>query len=213
MNEKDIFTIDDYLAQLESQLPNDIPKSEKDSQLLEIKSHLEEIVNENEERNVNRQEAEKLAINEFISADMLANQINSEYKNNKNKDFDSDDFRFKGSMGFLFSGMGLLLVSVFRGAFELEMTLVGLIAIAAVLFGLSSKSIRWTSERVDYIKTISKNLLYIILPMGAVTFMIRSFLDGAVNFTAFFFFLCFMFIVFAIIFYLRRLFYQKKLNI
>ncbi|WP_054707886.1 hypothetical protein [Bacillus sp. JCM 19041] len=65
---------------------------------------------------------------------------------------------FKAGTGFLFTGFGLLVVSVFYGELKWELLIVGMLSIIGVLLILSLPSLKWNGERLDFLKSIGKQI-------------------------------------------------------
>ncbi|WP_078393802.1 HAAS signaling domain-containing protein [Shouchella patagoniensis] len=203
-------SVEAYVKQLEDQLSRKLPKSERKSQLLEIENHLESSISEREHLTESRREAVQAVLSEFISPVELAKQINSENTAIQETTFETDDIGFKAGTGFLFTGFGLLAVSVFYGELKWELLMVGTLSIIGVLLVLSLSSIKWNGERIDFLKSIGKQIQFIVVPIGGAAFIIRSLIDGTVNYRAFLYMIGYLLVALCVFLFLKKLYHLKN---
>lgn len=201
--------IDKYLEELRQKL-NKVPAPERDQHLLEINSHFQSVLFEKTAEGKSKEQAAAEALAEFASTEELAQQIIEEADTIENEKF-GEDYGFKIGTGLLFAGLGLMAVSILRGMLVLESFVIGLLAVIVTLGWLISPKIKWNGERILYLEKMGKTLIMFIIPLGAVSFIIRSIQDGQANFTAFAFFIVYSLFTIGVYILFRKMYQSKKM--
>lgn len=200
--------IDQFLEQLSKKLVN-VPESEKEQHLLEIEGHLHALVLEKESKGENPEHAIEEALDEFISINDLALQINKDYKNKEHNQF-GEDYGFKTVMFLPFVGFGQLAISIFRGELAFGAITVGLLFIILPIIGLMLPQIKWDGKRVDTLKLTGRYFVTIISSFGAIAFITRSILDRQPNYSSFFYMLGYLLLAIGLYFFFRHMYAVKK---
>lgn len=163
-----ITRIDDYLSSLSRKL-SDVPSSEKQSILDEIRDHLEGEVQSQIENGINRQKAEENVLVNFKSPEDLSNDYLRTYE-------ETDQKQFTFSMVLIslwIIGSIYLMMPILNGEVDIAQFVLGIsVSVVAIIYLLVKRI--WRRAEVKLLKSFPRLILFLHFPLSLISFWING---------------------------------------